>query len=186
VINDRVFWFDDGTKVLWGDKSSRAFDRFIGELMEQMRYRSVVELCNEPVATTYCGYKAILGKVRVVSLSDIVYLNVYFQLGYHASDSEPRVRWAIVFSGLRYIIIYIPRTPGRLQMFCSPVMRFCLRPDEEPGPTNLPPIWSILVYMLLVETLKIDDDALRQTFGLVVPMEDPDLGSKIDPRGCRS
>src|SRR6266849_4397298 len=96
-----------------------------------------------------------------------------------------RVRWAIVFSGLRYIIIYIPRTPGRPQMFCSPVMRFCLRPDEELGPTIQPPIWSILVYMLLVETLKIDDDALRERFGLVIPMEDPDLGSKIDPRGCR-
>jgi hypothetical protein len=65
VITDRVFRFDDGIKILWGDKSSRAFDRFIGELMEQMRGGSPVELCVEPVATTYHGYKAILGKVRV-------------------------------------------------------------------------------------------------------------------------
>jgi hypothetical protein len=65
VITDRVFRLDDGTKILWREKSSRAFDRFIGELMEQMRDRSPVELCTEPVATTYRGYKAILGKVRV-------------------------------------------------------------------------------------------------------------------------
>ena len=36
--------------------------------------------------------------------------------------------------------------------------------------------------MLLVETLNIDDEALRRTFDLVVPMEDPDLESKIDTR----
>ena len=65
VITSRVFQFDDGIKILWAEKSSRAFDRFIGELMEQMRDRSTVELCIEPVATTYRGYKAILGKVRV-------------------------------------------------------------------------------------------------------------------------
>ena len=63
-------------------------------------------------------------------------------------------------------------------------MRFCLRPDEQ-EPAIGPPIWSILVYMLLVETLNIDDEALRQIFGLVVPMEDPDLGSKVDTRGRR-
>ncbi|KAI0272873.1 hypothetical protein BGY98DRAFT_1179060 [Russula aff. rugulosa BPL654] len=155
-------------KNLWADKSSRAFDRFIGELMEQMRDRSAVELCTEPVPTTYRGYKAILGK-----------------LGYHASDIQPRVRWTIVFSGLCYMIVYIPRTPGRPQMYCSPVMRFCLRPDDEQEPAIQPPIWSVVVYMLLVETLNIDDDDLRQQLGLVVPMGDPDLGSKIDARGCR-
>jgi hypothetical protein len=65
VITDHVFRLDDEIKILWGDKSSRAFDRFIGELMEQMRGRSAAELCIEPVATTYGGYKAILNKVRV-------------------------------------------------------------------------------------------------------------------------
>ena len=67
VITDRVFRLDGGIKILWGEKSSRAFDRFIGKLMEQMQNRSPVELCSEPVATTYHGYKAILGKVCVYS-----------------------------------------------------------------------------------------------------------------------
>lgn len=57
--------------------------------------------------------------------------------------------------------------------------------DDEHEPAVQLPIWSVLVYMLLVETLDIDDEALRQIFGLVVPMEDPDLGSKIDARGFR-
>ena len=70
-------------------------------------------------------------------------------------------------------------------MFCSPVMRFCFLPDDEHEPTVGLPIWSVLVYMLLVETLDVDDETLRQIFGLVVPMEDPDLGSKIDARGFR-
>ena len=65
-------------------------------------------------------------------------------------------------------------------------MRFCLRPNDEQEPAIQPPIWSILMYILLVETLNIDDDNLRQRFGLVVPMEDPGLGSKIDTRGYRS
>ena len=65
VVTDRTLRLDDGIKILWGEKSSRAFDRFIGELMERMRDGSPVELCNEPVPTTYHGYKAILGKVRV-------------------------------------------------------------------------------------------------------------------------
>jgi hypothetical protein len=72
-------------------------------------------------------------------------------------------------------------------MFCSPIMQFCLRPGEqEPAPQS--PIWSILVYMLLVETLNIDDEALRQRLGIVVPSRDPsslDLGSKTDARGSR-
>ena len=70
-------------------------------------------------------------------------------------------------------------------MFCSPVMRFCFLPDDEHEPASRLPIWSVLVYMLLVETLEVDDETLRQIFGLVVPIEDPDLGSKIDSRGFR-
>ena len=65
VITSCGFRIDGGLKILWENKLSSAFDRFIGELMEQMRDRSAVELCIEPVATTYHGYKAILGKVRV-------------------------------------------------------------------------------------------------------------------------
>ena len=70
-------------------------------------------------------------------------------------------------------------------MFCSPVMRFFFLPDDEHEPAVRLPIWSVLMYMLLVETLDVDDEALRQIFGLVVPMEDPDLGSKIDAREFR-
>jgi hypothetical protein len=68
-------------------------------------------------------------------------------------------------------------------MYCSPVMQFSLPPDEKHEPAIQPPIWSVIVYMLLVETLDIDDDDLRQRLGLVVPMGDPDLGSKVDGRG---
>jgi hypothetical protein len=70
-------------------------------------------------------------------------------------------------------------------MYCSPVLQFTLPPGEEQEPAIQPPIWSVIVYMLLVETLNIDDDDLRQRFGLVVPTGDPDLESKIDARGCR-
>jgi len=70
-------------------------------------------------------------------------------------------------------------------MYCSPVMQFCLRPDDEQESVVQPPIWSFLVYMLLVETLNINDDTLMQRFGLVVPIEDPNLGSKSDTRGRR-
>jgi hypothetical protein len=77
VITDHIFRFDDGIKILWGDKSPRTFDRFIGELMVQMRDRSTVELCIEPEATTYRGYKAILEKVRVCpcQTSSMIYLS---------------------------------------------------------------------------------------------------------------
>lgn len=70
-------------------------------------------------------------------------------------------------------------------MYCSPVMRYCLLPDEEQEPAVQPPIWSVLMYMLLVETFNIDDEALRQRLGLVIPIGDPDLGLKIDARGRR-
>ena len=91
--------------------------------MEQMNDKSTVELCSKLIATTYHSYKAILGKVHDYPLSDITYLiHIYLQIGYHASDIEPWVRWAIIFSGLRYIIIYIPRTLGRPQIYCLPVM----------------------------------------------------------------
>jgi hypothetical protein len=70
VITDHGFRFelDGGIKILWEDKSSRDFDRLIGELMEQMRDRSTVGLCMEPVPTPYRGYEAILGKVCVFPL----------------------------------------------------------------------------------------------------------------------
>jgi hypothetical protein len=65
-------------------------------------------------------------------------------------------------------------------------MSFCLRPDEEPEAAVQPPIWSMVVYMLLTETFEVDDGALGQIFGLPVPSEDPsllELGSRNDARG---
>lgn len=57
-------------------------------------------------------------------------------------------------------------------MYCSPVMRFCVRPGDEQEPA-IRPSWSMLVYMLLVEARDIDDDHLKQIFGIVVPMGEP-------------
>ena len=64
-------------------------------------------------------------------------------------------------------------------------MRFGLRPDEEQNPAIQPPLWSVLVYMLLVETLDVSDKTLIQRFGLV-PLGDPtplDSGLKTDAQG---
>ena len=72
-------------------------------------------------------------------------------------------------------------------MFCSPILPFCLPIGDEQEP-SLQPIWSILVYMLLVETLEVDDETLREKLGVVVPPENLSssiLGSKIDARGRR-
>jgi hypothetical protein len=56
--------------------------------MEQMRDGSPVELCVEPVATTYRGYKAILGKVRVAPvrclLSDSCLSSAWVPRGRHS------------------------------------------------------------------------------------------------------
>ena len=68
----------------------------------------------------------------------------------------------------------------------SQVMSFCLRPDEEPEATVQPPIWSMVVYMLLTESFEVDDGALGKIFGLPVPSEDPslrELGSRNDTQG---
>ena len=71
-------------------------------------------------------------------------------------------------------------------MFCSPILPFCLRTGEQEP--FIQPIWSILVYMLLVETLEVDDETLRERLGVVVPPEilsSSISGSKIDTRGRR-
>jgi len=47
-------------------------------------------------------------------------------------------------------------------------MRFCLLPEgEQEDPVIIPPLWSLLVYILLVETRDIDDETLRRELGLV-------------------
>ena len=42
-------------------------------------------------------------------------------------------------------------------------MQFRLRPGER-GPATQPPIWSLLLYMLLVETLNVDDSDEAKTW----------------------
>ena len=52
-------------------------------------------------------------------------------------------------------------------------MQFCLPPADVQNPATqvMPPIWSVLVYMLLVEALDIDDVTVEQGLSLVVPAE---------------
>ncbi|KAI0252589.1 hypothetical protein BJV78DRAFT_323116 [Lactifluus subvellereus] len=71
-------------------------------------------------------------------------------------------------------------------------MDFCLIPQadnpQEPAPRPRPPIWSILVYMLLTETLNISDETLRQKFGLPVLLGDTlssNLGAHYEVEGHR-
>lgn len=79
--------------------------------MEQIGHESFVNL--KP--TKYIGYtRPSMGKVRVVGSSPV---SVYC-LGIMRATFGPRVRF------------YVQRTPGRSRMFCSPIMRFCLRPDH--------------------------------------------------------
>ena len=68
------------------------------------------------------------------------------------------------------MIIYIPRSLERTTFYFSPRMRFCSKLDDPQHPASgLPPIWSMLVYMLLVETLDVDDNDLMDQLGLPAP-----------------
>ncbi|KAI9510072.1 hypothetical protein F5148DRAFT_1374703 [Russula earlei] len=159
VITDHSYRLNGEVKILWQDKSPHVFNRFMEELMTQLRTPEM-SIPIRGSSNKHTGYEAILGK-----------------LVYHAGDvsvGSPRhVRWAVVFSGLHYTIMYIPRTPGRPRVYCSPITKFCLPPCDDEG--RLPPIWSMLVYMLLTEVRDIDDDTLMQRFRLDVPTEDPSL-----------
>ncbi|KAI9513464.1 hypothetical protein F5148DRAFT_1278832 [Russula earlei] len=152
LTENRVVFLDE---VLSSDSAmTKAFDKFIGELIEQMETHGLsINLCTDPTPSAYKGHKA---RFR----------------GHHAGDIEPRVRWAIVLSGLHYIIAYIP--PGtkgeQPRIYCSQIMRSCIPPDDEQGPQ--PFIWSLVVYMLLTELLNIDEETLKQRFALPLPWED--------------
>ncbi|KAI9507746.1 hypothetical protein F5148DRAFT_1368250 [Russula earlei] len=133
VITNHSYRLNGEIKI-FGRISHRT--RFMGELMTQLKTPEMSIPYWGP-SNKYTGYEAILGK-----------------LVYHAGDvvsvGSPRhVRWAVVFSGLHYTIMYIPRTPGRPRFYCSPITKFCLPPCDDEG--QLPPIWSMLVYMLLME-----------------------------------
>jgi len=53
-------------------------------------------------------------------------------------------------------------------------MSFCLEPNsqQEPAAQSSPPLWGLLVYILLTETLNIDDEVLMEELDLPVPLED--------------
>jgi hypothetical protein len=48
-------------------------------------------------------------------------------------------------------------------------MTFCVRPGQEPD-AQAPPLWSLLVYMLLTEKFNVSDDILRQQLHIPVPL----------------
>ncbi|KAI9453431.1 hypothetical protein F5148DRAFT_1151967 [Russula earlei] len=162
VITDHSYRLNGELKILWEDKSSRVFESFMRELMTQLGTNQVLNLYRDS-SNKYTGYEAILGK-----------------LVYHAGNDflvgSPRVRWAVIFGGLHYIVMCIPRTPGRPRVYCSPITQFCLPPGNAKG--QLPPIWSMLVYMLLTEVRDIDDNTLIQRLGLSDPTEDSSLSPK--------
>ncbi|KAI9455528.1 hypothetical protein F5148DRAFT_1288229 [Russula earlei] len=162
VVTDHTYHIDNQIKIQWEDKSSHVFERFMRtEFRSLLGTNRVLDL---HLASSYTGYKAILNKLVL-----------------HAGGIEHEhgsaVRWAVVFCGLNYTIMYIPRTQGRPRVYCSPITKFCLPPGDNAG--QLPPIWSMLVYMLLTEVTNIDDMTLMRQFGLDPPPEAP----SSSPRG---
>jgi len=78
-------------------------------------------------------------------------------------------------------------------LYCSAIMTFCVGPGDQHGreaAEQSPPLWSLVMYMLLTERLNIGDDTLRQKFNLPVPLGDPgpsssSLGSRYGAQGPR-
>lgn len=64
VVSDFSYRLGDRVHILGEAKSPKAFNHFIGKLVEQTRDGSPALLCSEPVPTAYGGYEAILHKVR--------------------------------------------------------------------------------------------------------------------------
>ncbi|KAI0256932.1 hypothetical protein BJV78DRAFT_318311 [Lactifluus subvellereus] len=67
-------------------------------------------------------------------------------------------------------------------------MHFCQRPHgpQDPGPVTAPPIWSMLVYMLLTETLAVNTAALRRRLGLPLGAGySSNLGTRSNNEGNR-
>jgi hypothetical protein len=88
-----------------------------------------------------------------------------------------------VFSGLRYIIIYIPRSSP--SFYISAIVDCCVRSDipQESVAQAPPPIWSILTYMLLTESRNVSDETLRQKFSLPVLNMSSNLEAQYDAGG---
>ena len=109
---------------------------------------------------------------------------------------QPQVRWAVLFSGLKYIVVYIPRSQEQTTLFVSRIMNINVREGTlptttEPGSTTGaaepdPQIWSILTFMLMSERGNINDDLLRQRL-LDIPVsgQAPSTGTKVVRRSER-
>jgi hypothetical protein len=135
-------------------------------------------------------------RFRVVLLSLLAVYGLtpfyYLQLAYYATDVQPRVRWGLIFSALNYMIIYMPRSPDNT-VYRSPILTFRVEPGDQQGcqaAEQSPPLWSLIVYMLLTEHLNIGDNALRQKFDLPVLLGDFDpsslsLRSRYNVQGCQ-
>jgi hypothetical protein len=68
VVTNHVYKLDDTIKTLWEDKSPKVFDAFVGQLTNEIRaHESEIIPFPELSPTTYDGYQAILGNVRVVA-----------------------------------------------------------------------------------------------------------------------
>jgi len=74
VIGDFTYLIDNRITILVENKSPKVFDRFIGHFMEQGRVRTSYKSMLRVGGTSYEGYKAIFGKVRIV-LSPICQLS---------------------------------------------------------------------------------------------------------------
>jgi hypothetical protein len=59
---------------------------------------------------------------------------------------------------------------GRPVFYCSPIQKFCLMPDQPPGNLASPPLWTLLIYMLQIETLHV---TLRENLQLPAPPTQP-------------
>ena len=64
VITDYGLLLHGRVKILWENKSAKAFNKFIGPLSDRMK-DGPATLCTEPKQKKYDGYKAIMAKVRV-------------------------------------------------------------------------------------------------------------------------
>ena len=67
VVTGHIYKLDSAIRILWEDKPPKAFDAFVGQLMDDIEAcGSWINPYPEPSPATYDGYRAILVKVCVV------------------------------------------------------------------------------------------------------------------------
>ena len=148
-----------------------------------MRDGSPAQICSESVPTT------ILGKARVVTsrpLSESCNLSTS-SLGIMRATFGPASVGQSYSADSTTSLFTSHGHQKDQEYFAHPSFNFVFYPGEEATPQ--PPIWSVLIYMLLVERHDVDDEALRQRLGVVIPSRDPsplDLGLKTDVGGRKS